>query len=101
MNLIVFVLACYGLTSILVWGKVFDRIRPKHAFFHCSQCVGFWVGVLIFSLFWISNIKLFPNSYCGWLIFGCISSGTSYILDMLVGDCGFRVEKTELERNKR
>jgi len=42
MLLLVFILACYGLTNILTYGKIFDKIRPKEHFFHCSMCVGFW-----------------------------------------------------------
>lgn len=90
MTLLVFVLICYGMTSILVWGKIFDSIRPDWNFFHCSQCVGFWVGVFV-SIFF--QFPLVGHQY--WLInqflCGCISAGTSYMLDKLFGDDGINI----------
>lgn len=62
------------------------------------MCTGFWFGVLVFTLFYVSGIILFPNYLFGAFIFGCLSSGTSYILNMGVGDGGinFKIES----RNK-
>lgn len=92
MSLISFILICYGLTTILVWGKIFSEIRPNYEFFHCSHCVGFWVGVLIGFItglfmpipgpqYWFVNLFLA----------GCLSAGTSYILDSLFGDEGINI----------
>ena len=83
MDLITFILACYGLTMILVYGKIFDVIRPKHHLFHCTMCMGFWVGV--FNSFLLDV----PFNY---LIAGCISSGTSYILSKIVDDEGIAIK---------
>jgi len=88
MNLVLFILICYGLTSILIWGKIFNAIRPKYSFFHCSQCVGAWVGFLVFFALWFSGIKIIDNIYYGWFFMGCLSGGTSYILDRLFSDDG-------------
>ncbi len=83
MLLLVFILACYGLTNILTYGKIFDKIRPKEHFFHCSMCVGFWVGM--FNWFLVSPpFNLF--------VAGCISSGTSYILDKIICDEGIVIK---------
>lgn len=98
LELLIFILTCYGMTSILVSGSIFDRIRPKYKFFHCSQCIGFWVGIVIFILFWFFDTFLFPNIYAGAFIYGCLSSGTSYLLDKVVGDDGIRFEKLITER---
>ncbi len=83
MDLIYFILACYGLTSILLYGSIFDKIRPTSGFFgklfSCQMCLGFWSGV--FNWFFID---------IDWGIFtaACISSGTSYILCSIFTDYG-------------
>lgn len=91
MNLLLFILICYGLTQILVYSKLFDCIRPKHYFFHCPMCLGFWIGVFVFVMFWISGIKLFSNIYIGFWLFGFLSSGTSYALCSLIKDDGLGI----------
>ena len=93
MNLIVFILVCFGLTQILAYGSIFDAIRPEHKFFHCPRCLGFWVGILIFILFWLVGIHMFPNPYLGAILFGFLSSGTSYILCQIVGDDGINIKR--------
>lgn len=92
-EILIFILASYGMTAIIVWGKIFDKIRPPDiSFFRCSQCVGFWVGILMFCLFYALGVKLFPSIF-GFFIFGCLSAGTSYFIDNLIGDDGLRIEK--------
>ncbi len=91
MYFLIFILAAYGLTQILTVGSIFKHIRPEHEFFHCSMCVGFWVGILLFDAFWYSGVQLFTNGLVGGFLFGCISSGTSYFLSMLIGDDGLNI----------
>ena len=106
--LLFFILACFGMTQILVYGEIFDKIRPKHQFFHCPMCIGFWVGLLVTPLVFTLYDALFLRyellssmysvtwyyTVMGVVSFlgGCVSSGTSYALSMLFGDCGFRIE---------
>ena len=56
-DLIYFILACYGLTFILVYGKIFEDLRPTkdytkkwNTLFHCPLCIGFWVGCFLFLI---------------------------------------------------
>lgn len=90
MILIYFILACYGMTMILVYGSIFNKIRPKAGFlgklFSCTMCTGFWVGVF--------NSLLIDMPF-NIFIAGCISSGTSYFLSKLVDDDGilFKVKR--------
>jgi hypothetical protein len=79
------------MTQILTVGHIFNKIRPKNKFFHCSQCMGFWVGCLIFLIFWFNGISLFPTIFFGIPLFGFLSSGTSYILNRIVDDDGFKI----------
>jgi hypothetical protein len=91
MNILLFILICFGITKILTQGAIFNSIRPKHKFFHCPLCVSTWLGFLVFLGFWFSGIKLFPNIYLGTFFFGCISSGTSYILCYIIDDNGLNI----------
>jgi hypothetical protein len=95
MNLLFFVLAAYGLTQILVYGSIFNKIRPtkEYAFgmgelFHCPMCMGFWVGLFLWAINPFTLLFTFDNSIVTGLLLGCLSSGTSYILNMLFGDNG-------------
>jgi len=91
MNLIIFLLACYGMTMIVVYGKIFDKIRPKFHLFHCTMCMGFSVGVFINLLLLNLNMSLFNDIIIGSFLSGCISSGASYILSKIVLDDGIRI----------
>ena len=92
MNLLIFILACYGMTMTLVYGRIFEKIRPKHHFFHCTMCTGFWVGIIVNFLLWLLNKDIFNSIIIGSFLSGCISSGTSYFLSKLVLDDGLRID---------
>lgn len=91
--LLIYVLVCYGLTQILVYGSIFDNIRPKNKFFHCPMCVGFWISGLIYILIWYSGLKMYPELVTGTFLYACLGSGTSYILCQLVGDEGLNIKR--------
>ena len=43
-------MASIGLTAILSYSSIADKVKSllsldKIAFFYCSQCIGFWVGL--------------------------------------------------------
>jgi len=80
MNLLLFILACWGMTQILVYGKIFDRIRPTHEFFRCTMCVGFHVGWFVFLLFRMMGMWAETYPFAWALLAGCISSATSAAL---------------------
>ena len=92
MDLVYFILISYGLTQILTYSKLLNKIRPKHYFFHCSMCIGFWVGVFLLVTNRLTELFTFEHSLYNAFVLGCLSSGTSYILAMLVGDKGVRSE---------
>ena len=77
MNLLLFVLAAYGLT-----------------FFHCSMCIGWWVGLFLWALNRYTELFTFDYSIATAFILACISSGTSYVLNMVFGDEGINFKKT-------
>ena len=97
MSLLWFLLAAYGMTQILVYGKIFDHIRPEKMeyygwgeVFHCTMCMGFWVGVFLFSINGMTELFTFDYTVANMLICACASSGTSYVLNTLFDDDGFK-----------
>lgn len=92
MNLLTFILACYGMTMILVYSKIFEVIRIKlnslnsemlTYMLKCCMCMGFWVGA--FNSFII-------ETGLNWFVAGCISSGTSYLLSRIADDDGLTIK---------
>ena len=74
-ELILWILIAYGLTSIIVWGSIFDNVREwiktKSKFIgdliSCTLCTGTWVGFFLsiclggltshtFNIHWIFGI---------------------------------------------
>jgi hypothetical protein len=92
LELFYFILSCYGLTQILTFSKIFEKLRPTHYFFHCPMCVGFWSGVLLLFLNPFTELFTFDVSLVNGLLLGSLSSGTSYALCMLISDGGFQYE---------
>ena len=97
MELLYFVLSAFGLTQILVYGSIFNNIRPSKerlaGFFHCPMCVGFWVGVLLYVFSFYTELFTFENNYVNPFILGWLSSGTSYVLCTIFGDEGINVKQ--------
>jgi len=98
MDLLYFVLAAYGMTQILIFGSIFNKIRPPQyalgglgKLFHCPMCMGFWVGVFLFGINEYTELFTFGYSVTNGLILGSLSSGTSYLLGVLVNDFGFKI----------
>ena len=87
-----FILACYGLTQVLVYGSIFNSIRPKHHFFHCPMCMGFCTGVLVCLISPWTELFTFETNLVNLLLCGWLSSGTSYALCMIIGDEGINVK---------
>ena len=101
MELITFVLAAYGLTQILVYGKIFDRWRPKRGRLKklstCPMCMGFHVGWFLMLLSPFTELFNFDVSVANFFLLGWLSSGTSYILNMIFGDNGVKYEHKHLD----
>ena len=97
MDLIYFILVCYGLTQILVYGSILNKIRPSSglagSLFRCSMCLGFWVGVFVYGISFYTELFTFELSWTNPLLLGSLSSGTSYALSVLFGDEGINVKR--------
>ena len=98
MDLIYFILIAYGMTQILIFGSIFNKIRPSKSWlggfgklFHCPMCMGFWVGVFLFGINKYTELFSFGYNVINMLLLGCLSSGSSYLMSVLINDFGFKV----------
>ena len=105
MEFIWFCLISYGLTQILVYSKILNKIRPTEgiigSFASCPMCVGFWVGVFLWYLRVHTKLFNFDDSIATAFLCGCAASASAYVFSMLFGDNGLRIEKlicTEKEK---
>lgn len=95
MDIVLILLACFGLTTILVDSKIMDSFREwagQVEFFKsllaCAMCTGFWVGlyfsIMLFFLLTLGNIGVSL-----WILKGVFylltlpfaSSGVSWMLE--------------------
>ena len=97
MTFIWFCLISYGLTQIIVYGKIFDQIRPKSGklgqLLECPMCTGFWVGIFLWFVKDYTQLFNFDDSFVTALLLGFASSSVAYIITMVFGDDGIRFEK--------
>ena len=101
MELLYFVLAAYGLTQIIVYGKLFRGFRPTEGklgeLFRCPMCVGFHVGWFLMLLSPFTELFNFDITVVNFFILGWLSSGTSYVLNMVFGDKGIKYEHKHMD----
>tara|TARA_Y100000310_G_C20139167_1_gene559468 strand:+ start:96 stop:398 length:303 start_codon:yes stop_codon:yes gene_type:complete len=99
MDLVYFILSAYGLTQILAYGSIFNSVRPTQGklgeLFECSMCMGFWTGALLFCINKYTELFTFEYNVANLFLLGFLSSGTSYVLDKVIDDCGIRIEGGE------
>ncbi len=108
MSLVYFILIAFGLTQILVYGSIFDSVRPQpHSYyglgklFHCPMCLGFWVGVFLFGINGYTELFSFEYNLVNGVLLGCLSSGTSYVLSVIFSDNGVKYEVHTHKRNEK
>ena len=93
MSLAYFILASYGLTQLICYAKIFDKIRPEGYFWRCPMCVGFWVGVFLCGISPLTELFTYELSIMNLFVCGWVSSGTSYIMNMVFGDDGINLKE--------
>ena len=105
MELLYFLLASCGMTQILVYGKIFDAIRPKRGLagelFSCSMCMGFWTGIFLWSANGLTTLFSYDYSLFTGLFLGCISSGAGYVFSVIIDDNGLRVERSNNDETQK
>lgn len=87
-----FRLAAVGATIILVYGRIFNSIRPQAKFFHCPMCVGFHVGwVLALPVLMLLGADFGVGFLYVLFREACVVSLVSYIVGMAISDDGINV----------
>ena len=94
MDLIVFLLASYGVTNIVTSGKIFERLREwvdrrssiVGYWLHCPMCMGLWVGVSlsIAGLGAVSGIGKIRQD----IISGFVASGWCWMVRVVMSRLG-------------
>ena len=96
--MLTFTIACVGMTQILVFGKIFNKIRPTEGWFgdlfKCPMCTGFWTGVFLWAISPYTELFTFDHSLVTGFVLGCYSSIVCYFSSMLVNDYGLNVKHT-------
>jgi len=96
MELIYFILCAFGMTFIIVYGSIFNSLRPQSGklgeLFQCPLCVGFWVGVFLWSINGFTELFNFDYKYINALLLGSISAGTSYVFSSIIEDSGLSIK---------
>jgi hypothetical protein len=102
MDLLTFILCAYGMTQILVYGKIFNKIRPSKGklgeLANCPMCIGFHVGWFLMLLSPFTELFNFDVTVANFFILGSISSGTSYVFNMIFGDEGIKHEHKHMDK---
>ena len=96
--MLTFTIACIGMTQILVYGKIFNKIRPTEGWFgdlfKCPMCTGFWTGVFLWALSPWTELFTFDQSLVTGFVLGCYSSIVCYFASMLINDYGLNIRHT-------
>ena len=103
MTFIWFCLISYGLTQIIIYGKIFDPIRPKEGklgqLLSCTMCTGFWVGLFLWFVKGSTQLFNFDDSLITAMLLGFAASAAAYVGNTVFGDEGIKVEHLVKRRN--
>ena len=93
--MLTFTIACIGMTQILVYGKIFNKIRPTKGWFgdlfRCPMCTGFWTGLFLWAISPFTELITFDYSLVTAFVLGCYSSAVCYFCSMLIDDYGLNI----------
>jgi len=92
MELIIWILAAYGMTQILVYGSIFDKprdwIKTNSTFFgdliSCVMCTSTWVGFFFSLTFFSPTIDFVFIPYSNIFFDGLLASGSVWALNSFI-----------------
>jgi len=92
MELIIWILAAYGMSQILVFGSIFDNIRnwiTRHSKFFgdllgCMMCTSTWVGFFFSLVFFSPTETLVVIPYSNVFFDGMLASGGVWSLNAII-----------------
>lgn len=88
MDLVIFILACFGATTIITYSKLLEPLRDFAAWVHqsvkdflcCALCVSFWVGFIL-SYTW---------SFLHPVTGGLVSCGACWVIHVILVRLGMK-----------
>ena len=92
MELIIWILAAYGMTQILMYGSIFDKPRDwmisKSQFFSdligCPMCTSTWVGFFLSLCFFSPTLELTHIPYSNIFFDGMLASGSVWAFNAFI-----------------
>ena len=92
MELIIWILAAYGMSQILVFGSIFDNIRnfiTEHSKFFgdllgCMMCTSTWVGFFFSLAFFSPTASLVTIPYSNIFFDGMLASGGVWAINAVI-----------------
>lgn len=90
--MIIWILAAYGMSQILVFGSIFDKPRnwiTKHSTFfgdllECMMCTSTWVGFFFSLAFYSPTESMCVFPYTNIFFDGMLASGSVWALNAIV-----------------
>lgn len=104
MELVLWALAAYGMTNILVWGSIFADLRnwihawgmSEYSAFNgvgkflsglisCMMCTSTWVGFFMSVFYYSPSMEIMnSNLYFSWFFDGMLASGVVWMINSVV-----------------
>ena len=92
METLIWILAAYGMSQILVFGSIFDTIRDwitkKSTFFgdllSCMMCTSTWVGFFFSIVFYSPTITMVSIPYSNIFFDGMLASGSVWAINAII-----------------
>ena len=63
------------------------------------MCMGFWIGIILFCINPLTELFNYEYNFINAILLGGLSSGTSYILNMLFCDHGLNIGINEVKND--
>tara|TARA_R100000700_G_C3141635_1_gene123283 strand:- start:617 stop:931 length:315 start_codon:yes stop_codon:yes gene_type:complete len=92
MEILIWILAAYGMSNILVYGSIFENLRDwiilKSEFFgdliQCMMCTSTWVGFFFSLAFFSPTVDLVLIPYTHVFFDGMLASGGVWGLNAII-----------------
>ena len=92
METLIWILAAYGMSQILVFGAIFDKPRDwitKHSTFFgdllsCMMCTSTWVGFFFSIAFHSPTLTMITIPYSNIFFDGMLASGSVWALNAII-----------------
>tara|TARA_R110000824_G_scaffold67467_10_gene174800 strand:+ start:5370 stop:5702 length:333 start_codon:yes stop_codon:yes gene_type:complete len=92
METLIWILAAYGMSQIIVFGSIFEKLREwtiKHSQFfgdlvQCMMCTSTWVGFFFSLTFFSPTASLVTIPYTNIFFDGMLASGSVWAINAII-----------------